>query len=86
MAGSAAESPVYEVVEFFAHAPSHEDILAFRLSSAAHERLRRLLERNGAGTLTADEQHELDQMVLLDDILSLIRTRAQGSMATTARA
>jgi hypothetical protein len=85
MAGSIVESPVSEVIEFFAHAPSQEDIVAFRLSSAALRRLREVLAGNAAGTLTADEQHKLDQMVLLDDILSLIRTRAQGSMTTTAR-
>ena len=86
MAGSIAESPVGEVIEFFAHAPSQEDIVAFRLSSAASRRLRELLAGNAAGMLTADEQHELDQMVLLDDLLSLIRARVQGSMAATARA
>ncbi len=86
MTGSVAESPVSEVIEFFAYAPSQEDIAAFRLSLAAHERLRELLARNTAGTLTAGEQHELDQMVLLDDILSLIRARAQGNPATISHA
>jgi hypothetical protein len=78
--------PVNEVVDFFAHAPSHEDIVAFRLSSTTYERLRSLLTRNAAGTLTADELRELDQMVLLDDILSLIRARAQGSIAAPTQA
>ena len=76
MAGSVAAGPVNEVVAFFAHAPSREDIAAFRLSPAAIERLRGLLERNAAGMLTGDEQHGLDQTILLDDILSLIRARA----------
>jgi hypothetical protein len=74
---------VNEVVEFFAHAPSREDIVAFRLSPAAHERLRELLTGNAAGMLSVDEQHELDQVVLLDDIVSLIRARAQASPSTT---
>ncbi len=85
MASSAAMSPVNEVIEFFARAPSREDIAAFRLSPAAHERLRGLLARNAAGLLSADEQRELDQIVLLDDIVSLIRARAQGSAAATTR-
>jgi len=83
MASPAALSPVNEVVEFFARAPSREDIAAFRLSSPAHERLRTLLARNAAGMLSPDEQRELDQMVLLDDILSLIRARVQGHTAAT---
>jgi hypothetical protein len=84
MASPATVSPVNEVVEFFAHAPSRADIAAFRLSPAAHERLRDLLARNAAGMLTADEQRELDQVLLLDDIVSLIRARAQGSTAASA--
>jgi len=72
-------SPVTEVIAFFGRAPSREDIAAFHLSPAAYQRLRDLLADNAAGVLTADEERELDQMVLLDDILSLIRARVQGS-------
>ena len=83
MASPPALSPVTEVVEFFAHAPSQEAIATFRLSSEANERLRMLLDRNVAGGLTADEARELDQMVLLDDILSLIRVRVQRVQPST---
>jgi hypothetical protein len=81
MASPAALSPVNEVVEFFARAPSREEIATFHLSPAAHERLRALLARNAAGMLSPEEQRELDQMVLLDDILSLLRARVQGNTA-----
>ena len=43
---------------------------------------RTLLARNAAGALSTEEVRELDQMVLLDDILSLIRARVQGSPAS----
>jgi hypothetical protein len=79
MARPAAVSPVTEVVEFFARGPSRETIAAFRLSPDAREKILRLLEKNAAGTLTGEEERELDQMILLDDILSLIRARAGGS-------
>lgn len=82
MVSPATLSPVSEVIAFFASAPSREDIAAFHLSPSAHEHLRALLARNAAGTLSADEQRELDQMVLLDDILSLIRARVQGGTAS----
>jgi hypothetical protein len=82
MARPAAVSPVTEVVEFFARGPSREAIAAFRLSPAARETIRRLLEKNAAGTLTGEEERELDHMILLDDILSLVRTRAGGSSVT----
>lgn len=83
MADSATLTPLNEVVEFFASAPTREDIAAFRLSPVAHEHLRALLARNAAGTLTADGQRELDQIVMLDDILSLIRARTQAYAAPT---
>ena len=80
------QSPINDVVEFFARAPSRAEIVAFRLSPVAAVHLRDLLVRNAAGTLTADEQRELDQMVLLDDILSLIRARAHGDAGSAASA
>jgi hypothetical protein len=79
MVSPAALNPVNEVIDFFARAPSREDIAAFRLSPAAQERLRALLARNAAGMLSPEEQRELDQMVLLDDILSLLRARVQDT-------
>jgi hypothetical protein len=82
MASPAALNPVNEVIDFFARAPSREDIAAFRLSPAAHERLRAFLARNAAGMLSPEEHRELDQMVLLDDILSLLRARVQGNTAS----
>jgi hypothetical protein len=77
MSQASMVSPIEEVVQFFALGPSAEEIAAFKLSDAAQERLRELLHRNAAGELTAEEQRQLDQMVVLDDIVSLIRVRAQ---------
>lgn len=84
MANPATVTPLSEVIEFFAQAPSRDDIAAFRLSPAAHEYLRGLLARNAAGTLTVEERRELDQMVLLDDILSLIRARIHDTATPSA--
>ncbi len=70
-------SPVEEVVAFFSHGPSREAIAAFRLSSAAQDRLRELLHKNAAGELTQEENRMLDEMLFLDNIVSLIRARVQ---------
>lgn len=72
-------SPVDEVIEFFASGPSREEIAAFRLSDAAQTHIHTLLGKNSAGTLTDAEERELDKMVLLDDIISLIRVRVRRS-------
>lgn len=74
--------PVEEVITFLSQGPSREEIAAFRLSEEAQQHLRALLRKNSAGTLTPEEDHELDQMVLLDEIVSLIRARAQRSTQT----
>ena len=70
-------SPIEEVIEFFARGPSREEIASFHLSDAAQDHIRRLVHKNSAGTLTAEEDRELDKMVLFDDIISLIRARVQ---------
>lgn len=67
-------SPVQELAEFLARGPSSKDIMAFRLSEAAIERSRELLDKNAEGMLTPDEIHELDRLVVLDDVISLIRS------------
>ncbi len=71
-------SPVTEIIDFFSRGPSRAEIANFRLSEAALERLRDLRDRSVVGALTAEETDELDRMILLDDIVSLIQVRAQG--------
>jgi hypothetical protein len=65
-----------EVVGFFASGPSRQEIGSFRLSEEALARVRRLLLKQSAGTLTDDEADELDLCVQLDRLLLLIRSRA----------
>lgn len=77
MSQASIVSPVGEDVAFFARGPSRKEIAQFRLSDAARDRLRELLDHNFADMLTPGEIRELDQMVLLDDIVSLIRAQAQ---------
>lgn len=79
-------SPINDVIDFFSRAPSRGEIAAFRLSPAALAYVRELLVRNAAGTLTLEEQRDLDHLVLLDDLLSLIRARAAGDAPSAASA
>jgi hypothetical protein len=77
---------VNDIVDFLSRGPSQAEIAAFRLSPSAIAYLHELLAHSSAGTATPDEQRELDQMVLLDDILSLIRARAHGDAPSAASA
>jgi len=76
-----SESPTLhaydEVVSFFASGPDREAIAEFRLSPATVERVRALLLKKSAGTLTAEEEEELDECVQLDRLMLLIRSRAR---------
>ncbi len=67
--------PTEEIADFFARAPSQQEIAAFRLSDAAQARTRQLLDKNASGTLTPEEAAELDELVLLDRLITLIRSR-----------
>lgn len=80
--------PTEEIAAFFARAPSVEEIAAFQLSETTIARVRALLDKNAAGTLSRDESEELDQLMLLDRIVMLIRSRLPrpGMQPETARA
>jgi hypothetical protein len=67
--------PTEQVAEFFARGPSQKEIAEFRLSEETLAYIRELLQKNSAGTLTAAESQELDELVLLDRIVNLIRSR-----------
>ncbi|HEY7781380.1 MAG TPA: hypothetical protein VIC85_14320 [Ktedonobacterales bacterium] len=47
-----------EVIDFFAHGPTRDEIAGFRLSDAAVARVRELLLKNSAATLAPDEAEE----------------------------
>ena len=65
-----------EVVSFLARGPHPQEILAFRPSPAAVTRSQELLQRNQTGTLTPSEEAELDEMALLDHLVTLIKANA----------
>jgi hypothetical protein len=63
-----------QIAEFFARGPSPQEIAAFRLPDATLSAIRELPYKNSAGTLTAEESQELDELVLLDRIVNLIQS------------
>jgi len=71
--------PMEEVAEFFARGPSPGEIAAFRLSHETIALIRELLYKNSAGTLTPEESQELDELVMLDRMVNLIRSRVPTS-------
>ena len=72
-----------KVLEFLATAPTPAEILTFRPTPALQTQINRLLSKNKAGTLTADEESELDRVGDLEHILIALKARAQQQLDQT---
>jgi hypothetical protein len=73
-----------EIATFFARGPSPQEIATFQLSDATVARIRDLLEKNSAGTVTQEEADELEQVGHLNRMLLLIRSRIPQTEAHPA--
>lgn len=70
-------APNYDdFLDYLVEKATPAEILAFRPSSKALERATTLLERSSEGTLTTDERAELDQMLQMDRLVSVLKARA----------
>ncbi len=78
-AGATKEaSPLYrEIIDFLASDPLPEQIVAFKISPAAQERLEELLDKNREEGLTEDETAELDAYLQARDLIILLKANAQ---------
>ncbi len=70
-----------EIYEFLTSAPSPEQIIAFRPSPATQTRVRALLEANRAGTLTPDQQAELDEFEQAEHLVRMLKIKAREKLA-----
>lgn len=69
--------PLYdEFLDFLVERVTPAEILAFKASDEAQRRAERLTERNQAGTLTPEEAAELEQMLELELLLSVLKAKA----------
>ncbi|MEJ7710275.1 MAG: hypothetical protein WKF84_10515 [Pyrinomonadaceae bacterium] len=79
-ARAAAIHPVYrEMMNFLASSPPQQQIVDFKISAAAQERLEELLDKNREESLTATESAELDVYELVHH--SIIRLKAHARRA-----
>jgi Holliday junction resolvase len=71
---------VEEVFDFFASRPDAEEIIAYRPCEKSVERLRQLLEKNRDGSLTSDEETELETLEALNDFFAIVKARARQQL------
>jgi hypothetical protein len=69
-----------EVCAFFARGPKPSDIVAFRPSEVASDRMRELLRRSKEGALTPAEESEMDEIEEIDNLVSLIKAEARKNL------
>lgn len=73
-----AAATAAEVMGFLSQDPTPTQILDFRVSGRAQERLRRLLTLNAAGMLGEEEQVELDELQKIEHIVIMLKAREAG--------
>lgn len=71
----------HEVIDFLSSSPSLEQIVQFKISASAQERLEALLDKNREEQLSAEEQTELDQYLQYRHVLILLKASARRAIA-----
>lgn len=69
-----------EFAEFVTSSPTLEQIINFRLSPAAEERINELLDANRNRALTAEEQAELDEALRVEHLMRIVKIRAYARL------
>lgn len=70
-------SPAYtEFLDYLLTKLSPEDILAYKVSESAQIRADELTEHNKSGTLSANDEAELQQLMELELLFSVLKVRA----------
>lgn len=68
----------HEVDDFLTSTPTPAQILAFRPSPAAQERLRQLLDANRTRPLTVDEEAGLNETLAVEQFMRRLKVRAMA--------
>lgn len=69
---------VFDVItDFLASEPPPEALLAYHLPDDLQARVDALVEKNGEGQLTFDEQQELFDFIRADQLILLLKTKTR---------
>lgn len=77
MTSAPAELLFDEILEFLASSPTAEQIVNYQPPVALQQRLSDLLERNHSTRLSDDEQHELDEFLRMNRLMSRLKLKAR---------
>lgn len=65
------------VTDFLASGPSVDGLIAYRLPETQQERAQYLLDKKRGEGLTASEQQEMDELVQLDHLIALVKSKTR---------
>lgn len=69
---------VFDVItDFLASQPSLDDLFAYHLPDDLQARVDELVERNGEGQLTFDEQQELFDFMRADQMMGMLKAKTK---------
>jgi O-succinylbenzoate synthase len=70
-----------EVIDFIASGTTPENVVAFRPSESARQRVAELVQREKTTGLTADETSELEHYLQLEHLMRLAKARARQRLS-----
>ncbi|MBI1256480.1 MAG: hypothetical protein GC204_03325 [Chloroflexi bacterium] len=70
-----------EITSFLAASPTTEEIIAFKPSEILDQRLHYLLDQNGSDTLSGNEKDELNEFLLMNHFLKMLKLKAQLNLS-----
>jgi hypothetical protein len=73
-----------EITDFLASDPTPDAILAYHLPEELEARALELLERNGEGKLSFDEELEMYDFMRADDMMTLLKAKTRLKLAGKA--
>lgn len=77
---------VFDVItDFLAAEPTPEELIAYHLPNDLQARADELLERNGEGQLTFDQQQELYDFMRADEMMALLKAKTKLRLRANKR-
>lgn len=74
-------TPAFEEIANFLAEISPAEVIAFRPSSEAQQRVEDLLEKERTDKMSQSEKAELDHYLLLEHLMRLVKARARKHLA-----
>ncbi len=74
-------TPAFEEIANFIAEISPAEVIAFRPSSEAQQRVEDLLEKERTDNISQSEKAELDHYLLLEHLMRLVKARARKHLA-----